>query len=132
MPALLLKFGPYAAIGILGLMLYVSQARNDVLKSEIRRRHAEYIAGREADNADAARVAIRETELAVQAERKRWQDLVAANNAAVAAAAQAGEAAAVKARDLQNELEALYRSDTDADMWADTRLPDSVAGRLRY
>ena len=121
---LALKFGPYAVIGILGLLLYASHARVDALKSDLAAKDS--ICNSRISNgvAEAARVAIRETELAVQAERQRWQELLTNSNNAAIAAEHAREVEAEQARILREQLEAL--NDEDSKDWRRTPIPDAI------
>lgn len=122
--ALALRFGPYAAIAILALLLFAAKshineldARLDTCAAECNSRIANGVA-------DSARVAIRETELAVQRERERWKDLVAASNEAAISAEHARELESEQARLLREQLDGL--TDPDVTTWRHGRIPDAV------
>jgi hypothetical protein len=131
MATLALRFGPYAAIAVLALLLYAARAHINELDARIEQQRAEFIAQAADEVADAARVALRELDRAVAEERQRWQDLVAASNEAAISAEREREAAAARAEGLQATINDIYARDTDASAWRDTDLPAAIRDSLR-
>lgn len=130
--SLLLRFWPYLAIAALSGLLLLAKARIDTLDARLDAQRSEFNAQIADGVADAARVAIRETDRAVKREREKWKALIAKSNDAAAAAERERRASDERARALAAELETLYRSDPDAESWASARIPDAVLDRLRH
>lgn len=126
-----LRFLPFGLIVVLGGLLALAHSRIETLDAELERAGAECntrIANGVADAQAVAREAMGD---AIRQERIRWKQLVVRSNDAAQRAEAERVAASDRAEALQDEIEAIYRRDSDAAVWRDTPLPGAVAERLQ-
>lgn len=131
----LLPFGPLPAalalFAFLGGALWLAKARIDTLDAELARAATECNL-RVADGVADAEKAVREaTQAAVEAERVRYEALLADSAAAAQRAEKARQTASEAADGLKAQIQAIYRSNADATVWRDTGLPSAILERLQ-